>query len=57
MPSSMSHSVPDREGGQKEGLLLTLVLQSKLNDMVTGLQRLVSKLGLASMQYASRDDL
>lgn len=43
----------------KEGAVagLEVVLPSKLNDMVTGLQRLVSKLGLASMQYASRDDL
>ena len=43
----------------KEGALagLEVVLPSKLNDMVTGLQRLVSRLGLASMQYASRDIL
>lgn len=43
----------------KEGALagMEVVLPTKLNDMVTGLQRLVSKLGLASMQYASRDDL
>lgn len=43
----------------KEGALagLEVVLPSKLNDMVTGLQRLVSRLGLASMQYASRDSL
>lgn len=36
---------------------LEVVLPAKLNDMVTGLQRLVSKLGLSSMQYTSRDDL
>jgi uncharacterized protein YehS (DUF1456 family) len=43
----------------KEGAVagLEVVLPAKLNDMVTGLQRLVSKLGLAAMQYASRDDL
>ena len=43
----------------REGALagLEVVLPTKLNDMVTGLQRLVSKLGLASMQYAARDDL
>ena len=40
----------------KEGALASLevVLPSKLNEMVNGLQRLVSKLGLAAIQYASQ---
>ena len=40
----------------KEGALASLevVLPSKLNEMVNGLQRLVSKLGLAALQYASQ---
>ena len=43
----------------KEGAVASLevVLPAKLNDMITGLQRLVSKLGLAAIKYASRDDL